>query len=97
MFFKYSSKFVYLRGNLQADSLHYYYSIRMGSLYSIVTLELYRSIRPTKDKTNHEIANNITVCTAAVLNFPPNRNFFLKIKELCHIANTKPEQIPLKF
>ena len=40
-----------------------------------------------------------SVCTPAILDFPAKQDtgIFLKIKELRHLANTKPEHMPFDF
>jgi len=36
-----------------------------------------------------------SVCNAALLEFPAKLDIIMKIKEICHLENTKPEQKPL--
>jgi len=47
--------------------------------------------------SRYEEKSEMSVCTEAILNFPAKEDIFLKIKELCHLANTKPEQMPFNF
>ena len=39
----------------------------------------------------------MSVCTEEILDFLAKQDILLKIEELCHLANTKPEQMPFNF
>jgi len=38
-----------------------------------------------------------SVCKAAILKFPAKQDIVFKIKEMCHLENTKPEKNPFNF
>ena len=38
-----------------------------------------------------------SVSKAAILEFPAKQDIVLKIKEMCHLENKTPEQMPIKF
>ena len=39
----------------------------------------------------------LSVCTAAILDFPAKQDIVLKIKELFYLEHKTPEQMPFKF
>ena len=47
--------------------------------------------------SRYEEKSEKSVCTEAVLDFRAKQDIVLKIKELCHLAKTKPEQMPFDF
>ena len=47
--------------------------------------------------SRYEEKSEMPVCTEAILNYPAKQDISFKIKELCHLVSTKPEQMPLNF